>query len=151
MDIEKINKKYHIGKDGIIRNVSTGRVLKGAVSDYGYIRYSMFKKNIKAHRLVAILYIPNPNNYPQINHINGIKTDNRVENLEWCTCQNNIDHAISIGLARNKFKKLNTNSVLEIRELYFNGVTQSHLSRMFGVCPKTIRQVINRQTYKYIF
>lgn len=73
----------------------------------GYYYVSMWNKNtnkhcrFNVHKLVALTYIPNPNNYSVINHIDGNKTNNSISNLEWCTQRDNIHHAYKTGLTRN--------------------------------------------------
>lgn len=74
---------------------------------YPLVDLSQNRRSVKVHRLVAIAFIPNPKNKPQVNHINGIKTDNRVENLEWVTNSENQLHAIKIGLKRSLSKEDN--------------------------------------------
>lgn len=79
-----------------------GRVLKPATDKDGYYRvviaYNNVKRTYHAHRLVARAYLPNYSNDLQVNHKNGIKTDNRVDNLEMVSLQENIAHSIRTGL-----------------------------------------------------
>ena len=92
---------WQVSSDGQIRRASTGR-LKYLEPHNGYLRTEFkvngARKRMRVHRLVAAAFLPNPDGKPDINHINGDKTDNRAENLEWCTPQDNIKHAVDNGL-----------------------------------------------------
>jgi hypothetical protein len=141
---------YLVSNSGIILSIASGR-LTGAISSGGYLVYKIDRKVITGHRLVAKAFIPNPENKPQVNHINGIKTDNRVENLEWATSKENVTHSIKTGLRTNftSNAKLDSVDIPIIREAYLNGLgTVKQLAKYFKVSKSTIRRIINNESWK---
>lgn len=86
------NNNYIVYSDGTIYSVRSKKFLKACVASAGYKLVVLNGKSCYVHRIVAEAFIPNPNNLPQVNHINGDKTDNRVENLEWVTIRGNSNH-----------------------------------------------------------
>lgn len=153
-----------ISKNGSFR-LSKGQIIKGNTGKLGYVIISISNKGKtnykKLHRLVAEAFIPNPLNKPYINHKNGIKHDNRIENLEWCTPQENTVHAQKNNLIKNKarywkgkFGKLHHNSKTinqieiktnkVIRTFYSLGEIERELGLLHGNVGKACRD--NRYT-----
>lgn len=143
---------YRISNNGRVFSVRTNRFLKCGKNSFGYSLVVLAKngvnKSCKVHRLVALHFIPNPENKPQVNHINGVKTDNGVENLEWCTAQENIKHSWNNNLSKPQngekhgMSKLKHDDVLEIQSMLKNGKhLQKEIASMFGVVQQTISYV----------
>ena len=164
--------KYLISNEGRIKILSTLEDKKVFVKDDGYIATTLVngKQSYKyVHRLVAEAFVKNKHNKPQVNHINGIKGDNRAENLEWVTPAENIRHAIDTGLLKYKKKekeiknskyslgeevngsKLTPEEVIEIRVLWeLREFKQVELAEKFGVDNSTINDIIRRKRWKHI-
>lgn len=96
--------KYDISNLGNVRNSKSGKYLKQRVDKLGYFVISLrlnskrTPKVLRIHRLVAITFLPNYNNLPQVNHIDGNKLNNNITNLEWCTSSHNMKHAYENNL-----------------------------------------------------
>jgi hypothetical protein len=99
----ELNDKYEISDTGLVRNVKTQQILKMSGLRYPQVSLTFLnrkQKTLTIHRLVADTFLPNTENKPVVNHINGLKHDNRVENLEWSTVAENNRHARKQGLCR---------------------------------------------------
>lgn len=175
-DIEGYEGLYLISNMGNVKSVERSvpnninggkriiveRHLKIGHDFYGYPQVNLhkncIKKTTKIHRLVAKAFIKNNDCNQQVNHINGIKTDNRAINLEWCTSSENIKHAYKTGLrktgnpkiggSKNHKAKLTESDVLNIRKNSYLGL--KILSQWFSVTTSTIHAIINRKTWRHI-
>ena len=98
-DIPMYTGIYEVSTLGRVRSKVTNEFAKPFKNDRGYMIVKIYlngqMKNERVHRLVALTFIPNPNNYPQVNHIDYNKTNNQVDNLEWCTGEQNVQHSIT--------------------------------------------------------
>jgi len=139
-----------VGYEGLYQVSNLGRVksfrrvkpfILGIRLRCGYNRVALYKdggvKNITVHRLVAQAFINNKYNKPLINHKNGVKIDNRVKNLEWCTHKENTIHSFENGLQE---RKVSNQDAIYIRENK-GGLYQWQLAERFNVCQQMISMI----------
>ena len=133
----KFNPKYIISNKGfVISLVRKFHLLNIRRDKNGYVHYYIRdlsagkRKDFKAHRLVAEYFIDNPNDYPIVNHIDGNKANNHIENLEWCTYSQNNIHAYKNGLNTSKKKQCTINGI------NYESITEA--ANKLGVSRKTI-------------
>ena len=148
-DIEGFEGLYQITNHGRVWSIHCKRFLAFYREHKGYMTVSLSKNNkkhyVSLHRLIAKAFIPNLENKPQVNHINGIKLDNRISNLEWCTARENIQHACNTGL--NKVFKIHTDLKHIICRAYQTGdYTQKWLADMFHISQPGICYIIKAYT-----
>ena len=151
-------ENYSVSDQGRVRRdtdyncTKGGRILKPGKHKRGYLQVALSQNgevNAKrVHRLVAEAFIPNPDNKPEVNHKNGVNTDNRSENLEWSTTLENMKHAFKTGLNPNS--KLTDSAVLQIRQLLTQDLTQKAIGDRFGVSGRAIGDVKLRRSWAHI-
>lgn len=143
---------YIITKDGKVINRHNGHISIPQKNSKGYLRVNIGHTLKLVHRLVAEKYIPNPENKPQVNHIDGNKSNNSVENLEWCTNMENRKHAIENGLHlcgdQCSYSKLTEEIVLEIRQI--KNPNFNELSLKYNIKKNTLRDAYKGRTWKQL-
>lgn len=161
-NIIEANPLYEISSLGRVRNKRTRTIRKTMTTTTGYEGFTTILSGRKTlfhrvHRLVAIAFIPNPERKRTINHINGDKKDNRVENLEWSTHSENSLHSHRIlkksgGVGvKHALSKLTPDDVMKIFELKSNGLSTMQIASVIGkVSRPAIRAVLSGKTWKQI-
>ena len=147
---------YEVSTSGQVRSVKFGKqkLMRPTLDTDSYRGVCLCKQGTiirrKVAKLVALAFIPNPENLPVINHKNGNKTDDNVGNLEWCSVKHNTRHAMRLGLLncrgeQNPGAKLTAMQVDRIRTLYADGDhTQRQLGKLFEVSQRAIGRIVNR-------
>lgn len=144
-------KQGYICRGRYITKSLRGNWLKPQLNSYGYnhIVLSRGHRTRTIHRIVAETFIPNPKKLPQINHKDGIKTNNRVENLEWCTASHNVRHAYANGLAKVAIGNKSHRTIIPDEELqviryrFGSGERQSIIAKDYGVDQSHISRIVN--------
>jgi hypothetical protein len=163
-----------IGYEGLYQVSNKGRIksfpkkghkedliLSLILTDKGYYRVGIRKDKNKimfhVHRLVGAAFIPNPENKPEINHIDGNPLNNCVENLEWCTRSENSIHSYKTGLQisqkgeQHGRSKLKDWEVKQIREIYScGGIKMKDIGLKFGISRQSVYRIVNNKGWKHI-
>ncbi|WNO24238.1 endonuclease [Enterococcus phage SSMH01] len=154
-DIKGYEGLYQVSNFGRVKSKHRGseRILKAGTTRLGYLNVCLCKnnqiKNFKVHRLVAKAFILNPDNKPEVNHIDEDKTNNIVSNLEWCTRKENINHGTRTERSSKKVKAIDIatgewNEYYSIREC----------ARQLGIHPQNICNCLKgkrKQSGNYVF
>ena len=154
-----LDENYLVGQNGVVLNKRKRTTLKPLITKKGYCEFDGVDKRISIHRCVAITYLDNPENKETVNHIDGIKTNNAVNNLEWNTIAENNEHKKINGLGRtNKAKlaatgsnntqsKISEKDVIEIRNSI---LSKNELGNKFNISIATINDILARRSWKHI-
>lgn len=146
---------YEISNKGRVRNAE-GRILKARTQNKGYFYVTLHsnhkERKFTIHRLVAEAFIPKINGFNQVNHINGNKKDNSVENLEWCNQRLNYNHGMQKFLYSHNenhyFAKLTNEQVRTIPILFKIGFTRTTISRILNVNVSSIEAIEKGISYR---
>lgn len=156
--------KFEVSTHGRVRSKKTKKILKLNKMGSGYYQFTCKPDGIKTvgrrvHRLVMMTFVENVEDKPFVNHIDGDKSNNCIDNLEWCTQEENVKHSWETGLSKkvvgvdNHKSKLTDDDVRYIRENYIpNSKTcsQRALAKKFGVTKTVISSILDNKTWTHV-
>jgi len=150
-DVEGYEGYYRISNDGRLFSIRADRELKGDTDEEGYRLVTLSLngsiKKFRMHRLVASAFLSNSENLPIVNHKDGVKGNNHVDNLEWCTNSENMIHAYELGLANprlgedNIHSKLDNSSAEEIKQDILSGMRYVDIAEKHNISPATVSTI----------
>lgn len=158
METLKINTAYKITPSGLIYN-SKSIERKSSIDKKGYHHITLSNNGKRTtylvHRLIAEQYLPNPFNLPQVNHIDGNKSNNDVSNLEWVSGSTNILHSFSLKLSsykgdKNGRAKLTEEDVIQIKQSLLQGAKNKDIANKFGVSKSVVCDIKHKRKWSHI-
>jgi hypothetical protein len=148
------NSTYSASSCGAIRSDLTHQLIKGTPDSDGYLHVNISGVTSRVNRLVAIAFLENPENLPEVDHLDSDILNNAVINLEWVTTEENLRRARANGNSLkgegNGRAKLSTEDVLLIRASSAEGLSAKNISEVYGMSKETISQIINRTLWSHI-
>lgn len=155
---KKLDSNYEVSSEGEVRNIKTGNILKGKYKNgYKYVNlsYGKIKKTCQVHRLVATLFVPNPENHQVINHKDENPSNNHADNLEWCTQSYNLsygnrtrkEHLTKIALGSVNAPKVVIQMTMS-GEIVGTFESAKAASRSTGIASTHILDCCNRREHK---
>ena len=157
VNIAEYGDKYQICNIGEKVRNKKGKILYTQIHSNKYYMVQLCQKGKMKlhtiHRLKAIAFVPNPNNLDCVNHIDGIRTNNDVSNYEWVTKKENIKHGYLRSISENRKHNLNQrfmkDDIIEIRDMFKNGIRRATISKIYSVNATTIDDIVKRYTWDY--
>lgn len=162
--IPGFEKWYRISNTGLIYSKRRGKLLKPSLASNGYLTTALYargdgyrggggvRRTAGVHRLVAEVFVPNPNNLPEVDHEDSNRSNNNAWNLQWCTTQQNTQFSIQRGNRKqngehNTKARLTKADVLAIRASSLPGI---ELAKQYGVQPAAISKIRQRRTWRHL-
>lgn len=158
--VKSLDRKNSRDVKGLEDYISKGKILAPRPQRQGYQLVALYRNGEREdkpiHRIVADVFLPNPNNKKTINHKNGVKDDNRVKNIEWASQKENNRHAWDNGLIsarrgeKNPAAKLSESDVVKIKMAFECGISSGELAKIYSVHKSTIKSIRAGRNWEYI-